>query len=240
MPGSPSGEPEPQPGLAVGARGRTQAGRTSGFPGAPVSGLVLTGGRSRRMGSDKSLLRVDGEALAERIGRLVASVADPVVEVGPGRSGLATVAERVPGGGPFLAVLDGWDVLVRSVRRPVVVVACDLPLLDRAFLVWLATHGSDRSVVPMLAGEPQPLCARWRPDDLDRMAVLAARGARSFRQVYDKLDVETPSPEAWQGVGLPDGPDDLDTPEDIQRLGLVGRVAPGAGGCNGPTTTMEG
>jgi len=200
------------------------------------------------MGSDKSLLLVDGEALAARIGRLVASVADPVMEVGPGRTGLSTVAERVPGGGPFLAVLDGWEVLERSVRHPVVVVACDLPLLDQAFLVWLATYGSDRSVLPLLAGEPQPLCARWCPEDLDRMTVLAARGARSFRHVYDQLDVETPSAEAWQEVGLPDGPDDLDTPEDIRRLGLGGRVAPAGagsapasdtGGWEGPTTTME-
>lgn len=80
------------------------------------------------------------------------------------------------------------------------------------------------------------------------MAVLAARGARSFRHVYDQLDVETPSAEAWQEVGLPDGPDDLDTPEDIRRLGLGGRVAPAGagsapasdtGGWEGPTTTME-
>ncbi len=194
------------------------------------------------MGSDKALLVVDGEALATRIARMVAGVADPVMEVGPGRTSLRRITESVPGGGPFLAVVDGWAAVGRAARRPVIIVACDLPLVDQPFLAWLATFGGDRSLVPVLGGEPQPLCARWSPEDLDRMTALAAAGARSFRPLYDQLDADLPGPEIWRQAGILGAPDDIDSPGDIERLGLVDRVVPGIGteARPGPATTMEG
>ena len=47
----------------------------------PVSGAVLAGGRSRRMGRDKRLLEVDGEALLARTVRVLGTVADDVTVV---------------------------------------------------------------------------------------------------------------------------------------------------------------
>lgn len=194
------------------------------------------------MGSDKARLLLDGESLAARIARIVGEVADPVLEVGPGRTNLRRVSEGIPGGGPFLAVVDGWAVVSRVARRPVVVCACDLPVVDRSFLAWLATTGGRRSVVPVLGGEPQPLCARWSAEDLDRMTVLAVAGARSFRPLYDQLDADLPGPEIWRQAGVLGGPDDVDTPGDIERLGLADRVVPGVGteAGSGPATTMGG
>ena len=53
-----------------------------------VAGLLLTGGASRRMGSDKALLEVEGRRMVDRAAAALAAVAAPVVEVGPGWSSL--------------------------------------------------------------------------------------------------------------------------------------------------------
>lgn len=75
-----------------------------------VGGALLTGGASRRMGFDKALVEVDGLPNALRLARALAEVASPLVEVGPGYSGLEAV------GRPRLA-LGRWRRCVPGQRR---------------------------------------------------------------------------------------------------------------------------
>src|SRR5260221_9570916 len=70
----------------------------------PCAGLLLTGGASRRMGTDKALIEVDGQRLAERAAAVLMAVADPVPEVRPGWSPLPAVREDPPGRRPPAAV----------------------------------------------------------------------------------------------------------------------------------------
>ena len=50
-------------------------------PGCPIAGIILSAGASRRMGTPKALLRFEGETFLDRLIRLVAAVADPVIVV---------------------------------------------------------------------------------------------------------------------------------------------------------------
>jgi molybdopterin-guanine dinucleotide biosynthesis protein A len=60
--------------------------------GMELAALLLTGGASRRMGSDKAtILDGDGQPLAVRTANLLAAVADPVLEVGPLTSRASTM-----------------------------------------------------------------------------------------------------------------------------------------------------
>jgi len=198
---------------------------------AHVAGLLLTGGSSRRMGHDKATLVIDGEPSARRLGALLAEVVDPALEVGPQRSGLAAVAEEPPGHGPLAALVAGWSALSHAGHEgSVVVLACDLPLVTSAFIRWLAEHPDQRSIVPLVEGRLQPLCARWSAPDLRRSAERAAQGARSFRELLDEMDPVRVGPDDWAGVALPSVLADADTPDDHERLGLTWRPGGPAGG----------
>ena len=185
-----------------------------------VAGILLTGGASTRMGSDKALLRPagDDETLARRSARLLAEVADPCVEVGPGCSGLPAVEESPRRSGPLAAVARGWEV-VAAARRPVLVVATDLPALDSATLWWLARYRARTSVVPLVAGRPQPLCARWCGADLDLAVILVAAGSRALR---DLLGATKPTLVDPAGPGGPGEAafGDADTPAQASLHGL--------------------
>jgi molybdopterin-guanine dinucleotide biosynthesis protein A len=128
--------------------------------------------------------------------------------------------EDPPGGGPLLALAAG----ARRLRDlgwtgSAVVVATDLPLLTRGILAWLAGHPSWRSVVPVLGGVPQTLCARYAPRDLDRAVELAAAGRRALRDLLDGSDALLAGPEVWgPAAGDPDALFDVDTPEDLARV----------------------
>jgi molybdopterin-guanine dinucleotide biosynthesis protein A len=148
-----------------------------------VGALLLTGGSSRRMGAPKALLSVDGTSLAQRTAALLAQVAAPVVEVGPGFTDLPAVADRQPGAGPLVALAEGWRSFPRPAAPALLVVACDLPRLTVAVLQRLAAEPGNVAIVPEVDGRLQPLCARYPASALDLAVRLAADGARSLQQL---------------------------------------------------------
>jgi molybdenum cofactor guanylyltransferase len=183
-----------------------------------VAGLLLTGGASRRMGRDKASLEIEGEPLAVRVGRLLrAAVPGPVLEVGPGRSGLPVVVEDRPEG-PLVGLVVGHRVLEHDGHvGPVLVAAVDLPHVDVALLRFLAEHPAPGSVVPSSRGRLQPLCARWSPEALARATELVLSGRRALQDLVAATDVTIVADEEWAAVAAPDALDDVDTPDQLAR-----------------------
>ena len=174
------------------------------------------------MGVDKASMPIGGVPSASRVLAVLRQVADPVLEVGPGRSGAPSVLEDQPGSGPLVALAAGAGELARrGCFGPVLVVACDLPLLDRAVLHMLATWPGDGSVVPVVEGRPQPLCARWARAELEAAVELAARGVRALRPLYERPGVVLAPEDTWPPSVDPAALADADTPEDLVRMGLL-------------------
>ncbi|HEX6476760.1 MAG TPA: molybdenum cofactor guanylyltransferase [Acidimicrobiales bacterium] len=191
-------------------------------PVPDVAGLVLTGGSSRRMGRDKATLTVGGQSLAERVAACLSQVTAPVLEVGPGHTGLPRAPEDRPGAGPLSALVAGWHALTAQGHRgPVVVVACDLPRVSEPLLRLIASHPGSGSVVPVVDGRPQPLCARFSAAALAHGAVMVGAGRRSLGPLLDHPDVRWLEPAQWSRVVDDADFADIDTPDDLARLGLA-------------------
>lgn len=187
-----------------------------------LAALLLTGGASRRMGFDKATIAVGTETCASRIARLLRATADPVLEVGPGWTGLSSTREEPPGSGPLAAVAAGRAALLgRGHDGPALVLACDLPLLSAGLLELLASRPGSGSVLPVVDGRAQPLCARWSALDLDEAARLLATGERSLRHLPCRAGAELLDEHIWASVTRASAFEDLDTPADLERLGLT-------------------
>ena len=189
--------------------------------GMTAAGVLLTGGRSRRMGTAKAALRRGGDSMAQRTAVLLAGATNPTVEVGPGYTRLHPIVEDEPGAGPLAAVAAGTIGLRRlGWFGAAIVVATDLPLLSSRLLTWLAGYPSDRAIVPVYAGRPQPLCARYPGRDLDRAVALVRDGKRSMRDLLDEIDPRLIPPDQWVPVaGRADALFDVDTPDDLETIG---------------------
>ena len=193
-------------------------------PGAGrVAGLLLTGGASRRMGSDKALLEVDGRRMVDRAAAALGAVAEPVVEVGPGWSGLPAVREDPPGSGPLAAVSAGAAALRAAGHGgAVLVLAVDMPRVDVEVLRLLADRPGPATAVPRADGHPQVLCARYGPDALAEADRLLAGGGQSLRLLVEDLaargEADWVEPEEWEPVAGPEAFSDVDTPEDLRRV----------------------
>ncbi len=173
------------------------------------------------MGFDKATMPIDGVPAAERIAQTMRTVVSVAVEVGPGVSGLPVVTESRPGRGPLVAVCAGAAALRPARARHVLVLACDLPLLTGAVLTTLARWPGEQSVVPVIDGFPQPLCARWSPEDLAAAAELAEAGERSMRPLLDRPGIVLADEACWPGDMDRSAFSDVDTPTDLERLGIT-------------------
>lgn len=166
---------------------------TSG-PVAPFAGAVLTGGASRRMGSDKALIEIGGRPLAAVVAAALRGAgAAPVLAVGgAGPSltgwGLVAVADDHPGEGPLGGVI---TALAHARDELVVVLACDLPAVRpesiAKVVAALAGDPGARCAAPIVDGRLQPLHAAWRAAALPALAAAFAEGERSVQRVLGRL-----------------------------------------------------
>jgi molybdopterin-guanine dinucleotide biosynthesis protein A len=166
------------------------------------------------MGVDKATMLSGGEPLAVRTARVLAAVCDPVIEVGPGVSGLRAVREDPPGGGPLAAFLAGVDALATA--EPIMLVACDLPFLEEAVLRLVADHPGRGSAVPVVDGHKQYACARWSQAAIAAARIAFGDGDGAMRTLLAAGDF-TLLPSDEHGRALADVDDD----DDLRRLGLT-------------------
>ncbi len=140
---------------------------------ATIAGAVLAGGRSRRMGRDKSRLALDGVACATRIATLLAELFEDVLLVG-GDPPAEAVGRRVPdAAGPACALRGLVTALESTEAERVLVVATDLPLLTPELVLGLVAMPDAEAVVPRDASGSHPLCALYQ-----REGALAAAKER--------------------------------------------------------------
>ncbi len=163
----------------------------------PVAG-VLIGGKSRRMGKPKHLLKRGGDTFLERIVRTLSAVVQDVILVGEGAcpdslQELTRLTDAPGVQGPLAGIL---SILSVATGRGALVVGCDFPDIDPASCRWLlAFMDSARSVVipKYPSGEIQPCFSLYLPEMADTIANSIASGTlHAPRQLASCRDALTP------------------------------------------------
>ncbi len=190
-------------------------------PPLQFRGVVLCGGRSRRMGRDKALIEIDGRAMASiAADALYAAGAASVHAVGGDaaaltRLGLPVIADRHPGEGPLGALLDAFD-LPDVGGDVLMVLTCDLPFVDDSVVVpvvqALVARPDAAAAAPVLHGRRQLLSAAYRPAlVLDTARQAFEDGQRAVRAGLRGLPVIEVLLDACLRWRL----EDADTPQDL-------------------------
>ncbi len=117
-----------------------------------LSAAVLTGGLSRRMGTDKALVEMGGRTMLELVVAAVGTVSDDVFLVGDRpayhRFGLRIVGDDFPGCGALGGIA---TALRNAVHDRVLVVGCDMPALSPRLLAAMARLDDADAIVPTTA-----------------------------------------------------------------------------------------
>ncbi len=206
-----------------------------------VTGVILAGGQSRRMGGgDKGLLDLAGRPmLAHVIERLAPQVGHVVINANgdPARFaafGLPVVADTVAGFvGPLAGVLAGmrWSRANAPAVRWIATAAGDAPLLPRDLVARSVEALQDRPGAVALAqsaGELHPVIGLWPVALADDLEAQLAAGVRKVLAWTDRHGtVPVPFPFTELGGTELDPFFNANTPEELANLrALLARGAP--------------
>ncbi|HXJ93117.1 MAG TPA: molybdenum cofactor guanylyltransferase [Terriglobia bacterium] len=161
---------------------------------AELTGFVLMGGASRRMGQPKHQLIFEGETLLTRAARKLRSVAGRVYLLGaPDRArglDLLALPDDLPGSGPLGAIYTG---LLHTRTEFNLFLSCDVPFMQARFLRHLARRALDSLADVTLAATPrhgyQPLCAVYRRRALPAVRRSLAAGRRKVASFFPTVQV---------------------------------------------------
>lgn len=185
---------------------------------AQCAGVVLAGGRSRRMGpGDKAFADLAGKPMLQhvidridpQVNRLMLSVEREADEYAA--FGLAQVADPLPGSrGPLGGLLAALRTL-QAEEDWLLLVPCDAPFLPRDLLARLLLRAREEKLpgaVISVSGEVQPTFSLWHRDLLPRLewAVLEQKmaGFKQFLAHEALAPAEVEPKRAWRFLNIND------------------------------------
>ena len=184
---------------------------------APVYGLVLAGGASSRMQSDKAALLYQGQT---QLTRTVALMRAHLVEVfvsvradqvhDPLRSPYPLIVDAVPGSGPIAGIRSAMQSHPEAAW---LVVACDLPFLSDAVIVNLLTSRAGNIATAYRSSHddlPEPLCAIWEPTAAAALQAYQEGGGSCPRKFLIRANIALLAPLGEHAL------DNVNTPDDYQ------------------------
>lgn len=194
----------------------------------PPAGIILAGGRSQRMGTDKALLPLPGNAPETFLARMASTLAplcaevlivarDPAQFADVAFPGTRMVFDQKSGGGPLMGLYSGLSAMQSTTA---LVVAVDMPFIQPALLIFLLDcYRQDTLVVPVVDGVPQVLLALYPRSILPLIESLLQQGKRAPRALLElapvhyieEARIRQVDPQLRSFVGI-------NTPQDLKEM----------------------
>jgi molybdopterin-guanine dinucleotide biosynthesis protein A len=186
-----------------------------------LTGFVLAGGKSTRMGRDKAVLSLNGRTLLETALAAARSAAREVFILGPSRlyGGYGpTIADIFPGCGPLGGI---HAALKHATTELNLVIAVDTPFLSSPLLAYLGERARASGAMvtaPEINGYPQPLCAIYSRDFLPIAEQALGEGNYKIVPLFPRgrttlIGESELLPFAFTAEMF----ENLNTPEDLER-----------------------
>lgn len=201
--------------------------------GEGLTGAVLAGGRSRRMGSDKALLLLGGRPLLAFVLDAIRPLFSDVILVSNEPAAYATfgvpvVADRFDGCGP----LGGIHAALSSSRSPhTFCIACDMPFAAPAVITHLTSlaPGYD-AVVPRSGAGCEPLHAVYAGSCLEPVETMLRARCRRVDALFATVRVRWVGAEELRPLD-PSGRSflNVNTPSDLEAARRLLAAGPPCG-----------
>jgi molybdopterin-guanine dinucleotide biosynthesis protein A len=194
-----------------------------------VAGILLAGGRSRRMGRDKALLPLPGTerlTFIEHLSTMLAACCSEVVLVARDAeqaaeyafAGIHTITDAAPDIGPLMGLYSGLQAITAS---HALVIAVDMPFVQLAVVKLLLSQPLDDALlVPVVNGFHQVLLAVYPRNILPAVEERLRAGRRDPRSLLevarvrsiDEAQLRAVDPQLRSFVNI-------NTPEEFTNLG---------------------
>ncbi len=181
-----------------------------------VTGIILAGGKSRRMGQDKALLQVNHQTLLRLTAQKIARVFHHKALVTGSEAkyqdlGWEIILDQYPGCGP----LSGIQAALSQVKTPYIfVVACDMPCITTANIHRILNLIDDWDVIiPYRNGHWEPLFALYRQSCLKPIEIILQQQQYRVESFFSQVKVKK---VPWEKDDF--SLSNINTPQDLAEI----------------------
>lgn len=188
-----------------------------------MTGAILAGGQSRRMGFNKAFMKVDGRPIIERTVEVFGAVFEDVIIIANDillyeRLGVRVASDLVKGAGSLGGI---YTALFHSRSNHVFVAACDMPFLNPDVIKKMITPvKSMEAVVPFIDGTLHPMHALYSKRAAKTIKTMIDEGNLRIKEALEKLRVKRLTEEDFGGLPAKESVMNVNTREEFLGAGL--------------------
>ena len=183
-----------------------------------VTGIILAGGKSSRMGFDKGMAELNGKKMAEWVVAALQSVCSHILIVSNtdnyNKLDYPVYEDIYKNTGPLGGIYTG---LTYSATEYNLVVACDMPFITpNIFNLLLSFADTYSIVVPSVNGRFEPLCAFYHKQTCHKMNNLLLQKTWKMQQVirqFDYKEIKLENTQTELSVFA-----NINTPEELKEI----------------------
>lgn len=158
-----------------------------------ICGVILAGGKSRRMGRNKSLLKIQGKTTIEHITSEIKRCSDEVIIIANEKDTYDFLpypkfSDRFINKGP----LAGLESALYHVDADIfIIAACDMPFIEHEVYEYMLEQlGNDDAVVPVYNDRPHPLAGIYKRTVLSEITRQLEMNNLRVRSFFEDINVK--------------------------------------------------
>jgi molybdopterin-guanine dinucleotide biosynthesis protein A len=166
------------------------------MPLEKATAIIMAGGGSRRMGTDKSMLDIKGQPIIQRICQELTVCFEQILISSNEADkftflGFKVVPDKIKDQGPLMGIASALEASASELNF---VIACDIPQIElrdvRRILSEAAQSNADIIIPVTNEGKYEPLFAVYRRSSLEAINKVLLSGGRKIRDVFDLCKVK--------------------------------------------------
>lgn len=161
-----------------------------------ATAIIMAGGSSTRMGTDKSMLPIKGKPIIEGICERLSGFFEQILISADNKNkfeflGFEVVPDKIPEQGPLMGIASALEASSNELNF---VVACDIPHIELRHVRRIISEAANSQVdivVPVAGdGQYEPLFAVYRKSTLKAINKVLASGGRKISDVFASCNVK--------------------------------------------------
>lgn len=154
-----------------------------------ITGVILAGGRSKRMGTNKALLKINEISIIESIRNMLQSIFEKVILITNTPEDYSFLSIEIfediyKWKGPLAGI---HSALMHSKTEEIFVISCDIPLMTNEMIEYLVNFKTDKPITIAKAdGFTQQLCGIYKKDVLAHSEKLLMEEQNSENPITKK------------------------------------------------------
>jgi molybdopterin-guanine dinucleotide biosynthesis protein A len=157
-----------------------------------VTGIILAGGKSSRMGTDKGLQELCGKPLMQYAIEVLSGLCSTILISSSSQVyksfGYKVIADVFPGIGPMGGI---YSALKQSETEANLVLSCDLPFVSTKLMSYILNHSKGYKVaVPWLGDQHyEPLCGFYHLSILEQISQYIQNNNYKLPDLFEEINI---------------------------------------------------